>query len=463
MSLGADILLKIRSTFESKPLEEAKKKTEDMGKTADKAGKDAASGMNVMAAATALMQGNVNGAIGAIAPLIEKLKVLKLSLTQLTLVGALVGTLVAAFKSFRDAADAAAQRMAGIKMDNLRNEITSTAEAYDKLKASQEAATAKGDALLEHNQAMIEANKRLSLSINEISKQRELSTAKTDEERRVIENRYKSNAENISGSSEQDKENAALQRSMQRESEIEDHIKAAEARKQEAIDQAAQALKQSQKQSNVARSKIGFMSMVGGTTGYDTWSGMAKQSGSSTDAAIKEAGEADSDIQKLRDEKEALRRKRELDTKNRDAANRERTASKMATSNEATAIQSDIAAKEEEARRRSKKDSLQSEYDAKNQQYSSAAERFGVEQTAKERNADIQSREYKDSLKVSDSYRKKGDRKGQNAADQAALQEKAEAEAAAKAVAEVIQRSANTLSNFKAQMEAIKEQMKRLD
>jgi hypothetical protein len=135
----------------------------------------------------------------------------------------------------------------------------------------------------------------------------------------------------------------------------------------------------------------------------------------------------------------------------------------MATTNEASDIQRDIEVKKEEARRKAQKDALQSEYDAKNQQYSSAAERFGVEQTAKERNADIQSREYRDSLKVSDSYRKKGDRKGQNAADQAALQEKAEAEAAAKAVAEVIQRSANTLSNFKAQMEAIKEQMKRLD
>jgi hypothetical protein len=353
--------------------------------------------------------------------------------------------------------------MAGIKMDNLRNEITSTAEAYDKLKASQEAATAKGDALLDYNQQMIEANKRLSLSINEISKQRELSTAKTDEERRVIENRYKANAENISGTSEQDKENAAMQRSIQRESEIEDQIKAAEERKQEAINQARQASSQAQKQSSVARSKIGFFSMAGGGNEYAAWAGMAKDSGATTDTALKEAGEADSDIQRLRDEKESVRRKRELDTKNRDAVNRERTASKMATSNEATAIQSDIAAKEEEARKRVQKDSLQAQYDEKNQQYASATERFGVEQTAKERNADIQSREYRDSLKVSDSYRKKGDRKGQNAADQAALQEKAEAEAAAKAVAEVIQRSANTLSNFKAQMEAIKEQMKRLD
>ena len=65
MSLGADILLKIRSTFESKSVEEAKKKTEEFGKATDKAGKDASSGMNVMAAATALMQGNVNAAIGA--------------------------------------------------------------------------------------------------------------------------------------------------------------------------------------------------------------------------------------------------------------------------------------------------------------------------------------------------------------------------------------------------------------
>lgn len=460
---AAEILLKIRSTFESKPIDEAKKKTEEMGKTSEKAGQDAASGMNVMAAATALMQGNVNGAIGAIAPLIEKLKVLKLSLTQLTLAGALIGTLVAAFKSFRETMDNAAQRMAGIKMDNLRNEITATAEAYDKLKASQEAATAKGDALLDHNQAMIEANKRLSLSLNEIAKQRELSSAKTDDERRTIENRYKANAEQITGVSDQDKENAAMQRSIEKENELDAKLKAAEARKQEANNQARESLKQTQRYTNTARKGIGFWSMSGGGGQYNLYSELAKDSGSVTDTAIKESAEADADIQRIKEEKEALRRSRELQAKNRDAAERERTAAKMATSNESSSIQRDIAAKEEEARKKAQKDSLQAEYDAKNQQYAAASERFGVEKESKSREAAIQRREYQESLKVVESYRKKGDRKGLKVAEQAALQEKAEAEAAEKALMEVGQQAVTTLANIKAQMDALKEQMKRIE
>jgi hypothetical protein len=352
--------------------------------------------------------------------------------------------------------------MAGIKMDNLRNEITSTAEAYDKLKASQESSTAKNDAMLEYNQAMIEANKRLSLSINEISKQRELSTAKTEEERKVIENRYKANAEQITGASEKDKENASMQRSIEQENEVDNKLKAAEARKQEAIAQAQNALSQSQNQSKVARSKIGFMSMIGGTTGFDTWNSMAKNSGASTDTAIKEAGEADTDIQRLQEEKESIRRKRALDAKNRDAASRERTAGSMATSRESSDIQAEIAAKATEAQKKIESERIQSLIEDKNKQYDSANERFGTNKASLSRNADVQQREYKDSVKVVESYRKKGGGKGLKGAEAAALQEKAEAEAAAKALLEVGQQAAATLSNIKAQMEALKEQLKRL-
>ncbi len=455
MSLGADILLKIRSTFESKPVEEATEKTEELGRASDKAGKDTSGGMNVMAAATALMTGNINGAIAAIAPLVEKLKVLKTSLTSMTLFGALFATLAMGFKAMRDAADAAAQRLAGIKGDNLRNEITSTAEAYDKLKTSMDAATAKDDAILEHNQAMIEANKRLSLSINEISKQRELASAKDDDERRVIENKYKGKADQISGMSDQEKENASLQRSIELENDINAKIQAVEERKREATSQAEKALKQSQNNSSTAREKIGYMSMAGGTTSFDTWSGIALKSGADTDTAIKEFGEADEDIKKLEIQKESVRRARDVAQKNRDAGSRERTATSMATSLASSDIQKDITKKTEIKR-------LEDEKEYLNRQQKEAEERFGGSKDSAVRSRDIEKREMDMSLTVRSGYLKKGDKKGSARATAEYLQAQADFEASERRLQEVTADAARTIKGYERRINLIEEQIKRV-
>lgn len=455
MGLGADILLKIRSTFESKPVEEAKKKTEELGKTAEKSGKDASGGMNVMAAATAGMTGNVNGAIAAIAPMIEKLKILKLSLTQLALVGAAAGALVALFKAMKDRAEAAAQAMAGIKNDNLRNEINSTAEAYDKLKQSMDDATAKGDAMLEYNQAMIDANKRLSLSLNDISKQRELNSAKTDDERRLIENKYKGKADEISGMSEREKENASLQRSIEAENEINQKIQEAEKRKREAVRQAEESSKQARNNSATGRSKMGFFSAVVGLDRYSAWDGQAKKAGESTDKAITEFGEADADIKRLQDQKEALRRSREIAQKNRDAADRERTAARMGGNREASDIQIEVSNKAERKRLEDEKDDL-------NRQQKEAEERFGVDKDSAVRSRDKEKREMDMSYGVRDSYRKKSDKKGTGRATADYMKAQAEFEAADKRVQAVTEDAARKIKGYERRMAVIEENIKRI-
>lgn len=452
---ASEIWIKIKTSLESKPIEEAKKKTEELGKTAQKAGQESSSGMNVMGAATALMTGNFNGAVAAIAPLIEKIKGFKGSMTILTALGGLVAALALLFKTLRDAADAAAQRLAGIKGDNLRNEITSTAEAYDKLKTSMDAATAKDDAILEHNQAMIDANKRLSLSINEISKQRELASAKDDDERRVIENKYKGKAEQISGMSDQEKENASLQRSVELENDINAKIQAAEERKREATAQAEKALQQSQNSSSTARSKIGYMSMYGGTKSFDTWSGISQKSGADADTAIKEFGEADADIEKLKAQRESVKRSREVAQKNRDASSRERIAASMATGREASDVQRDISNK-------AAKSALQSRLDLNEKAQTSAEERFKPMMESASRNKDVQNKEASEARKVAESYRQKGDRKGYAKALQEFSRENAEAQAASKALTELTIQATTTIKALKTQAENLQDQMKRI-
>lgn len=454
MSLGADILLKIRSTFESKPVDEAKKKTEELGKASSKAGTDASGGMNVMAAATALMTGNVNGAIAAIAPMIEKLKVLKLSLTSLTLVGAAIGALVALFKAMKERAEAAALAMAGIKGDNLRNEINSTAEAYDKLKQSMDDTTAKGDAMLEYNQAMIDANKRLSLSLNEISKQRDLNNAKTDDERRLIENKYKGKADEISGMSEREKDNASLQRSIEAENEINQKIQDAEERKREATRQAEEALKQSRNASSVSRKKIGVWEGLTGKQ-FGTWDGIAKSASESTDKAIGEFGEADADVKRLQDQKDALRRSRELAQKNREAADLERKAASMGTNRESSDIQTDMSKK-------AAREDLQSKINASEAEMERLNEKFGAQKDSLSRNASKEKRDETMARDVLAQYQKKGDRKGIARAQQEVIKESAEAEAAAKALEEIGFEAVRVIKGLKKQIEVLQEQMKRI-
>jgi hypothetical protein len=387
--------------------------------------------------------------------MIEKLKVLKLSLTSLTLVGAAGAALVSLFKAMGERAEAAAQALANIKGDNLRNEVTSTAEAYDKLKASMDEATAKGDAMLEYNQAMIDANKKLSLSINEISKQRELSSAKDDDERLLIENKYKGKADEISGMSEREKENASMQRSIELEQETDRKIQEAEERKREATQQAEKASKQAQNASSTGRGKIGFWSSLVGVDRFSQWNGIAKSAGESTSKAIGEYGEADADLQRLTSQKEAIRKNREVFQKNRMAGANERTAASMATGREASDIKTGIATK-------TSKEELQSKIDSSEAEMSSIEERFGAKKVSLSGRASREKQEETEARNVLAAYRKKGDKKGIARAEQAVIKESAEAEEAAKALEALGQEAARVINGIKMQVKAMQEQMKRI-
>jgi len=375
---------------------------------------------------------------------------------RIPLVGALISAVVMAFKSFRDAAEQAALRIAGIKMDNLTNEVNKSAEAYDKLKQSMQDTVAKGDAMLQHDQAMIDANKRLSLSLLDIAKQRELSNAKDEDERRVIENKYKGKVDEVNAKGDQDKANTAMQRSIEKENQLNDQIKAAEERAQEAARQAEESLRQANRYSKTAKKSIGFGSfLIGGKGTFDAYSAEANKAMGVSDQSAKEYEEAQADIKKLQDEIEAGKREREVLRTNMAAASREKTASSMATTREGSDIQTDIANK-------SARSAKQQEIEEAKRRLKEAEERFGVEESSAKRNVDIQKREASAADSVRESYRKKGDKKGLAGATETYLREKAEAEAAQKSAEDIVQDAVRTIKRMKQSIENMEEQMKRI-
>jgi hypothetical protein len=68
--------------------------TTKTGQQVSQAGQKGADGLNIMSIATAAMQGNLQGAANAAVPLLEKSKALNMSMTQLSLAGALLSAVV---------------------------------------------------------------------------------------------------------------------------------------------------------------------------------------------------------------------------------------------------------------------------------------------------------------------------------------------------------------------------------
>jgi hypothetical protein len=454
MGLGADILLKIRSTFESKPVEEAKKKTEELGKTADKAGKDGQSGMNVMAAATALMTGNLNGALAAMGPLIEKLKVLKVSLTSITLVGALVGALVKLFTSIRDRAAEAVTSLEGFKADSYERQVAKIESAHARWDAANNKSLGIREAAHQFFIAEQDAYKQEALALNELAKQRELSNAASEDERKIIENKYKSRAEDITGSFDMKVGEKEKERLLQKAKDEEEKIR----RNEQTINQKQELAK---KRFSDAGEYTRMANEEAGSWYYDSPAKSKTYAGLS-DNARGDYSKAMKDAEALRNENEQLKISAEQNRKMasvQDIKNRtigvSKQAASTATGREASDIQSDIANKAERKR-------LEDEKDALNRQQKDAEERFGVDKDSAARSKDTEKREMDMAYGVRDSYRKKGDKKGFEAATVSYFKEKAEYEAAEKRAQAVVEDAAKTIKGYSQRISGLEEQIKRI-
>ena len=458
MSLGADILLKIRSTFESKPVEDAKTKTEELGKTTEKAGNEAADGMNVMAAATAAMQGNVNATIGAIAPLIEKLKVMKVSLTQLTLVGALLGALVALFKSIRDRAAAAVETLEGFKAESFEKQVARIEAAHAKWDTANKKSLAIREAAHQFFLAENDAYKQEAIAIAELAKQRELANAASEDERKIIENKYKSRVEDITGAFDSRSGEQEKKRLEQKARDDEERIR----KNEEAI----------AKKLELGRKR--FQDAGGYTQAANEasqgWGGINMQGGESqADRLVKMADKARADYERARKDAEALKAENDqlrisADQSSKMAAiqevrNRTRgvvqEASSTATGREASDIQRDIDRREQEK-------VVQSQIDRKEKDQAAAEERFKELSDRAARNRDIQTREAGEAGKVYASYRAKGDKRGEESALVELNREKQEAQQASEALDAIVREAAATIRGIREQADELKEQMKRI-
>jgi hypothetical protein len=458
MALGSEILLKIRGMFDSKPIEEAKKKTEELGKSADKAGKDASSGMNVMAAATALMQGNVNAAIGAIAPLIEKVKVLKMSLTQLTLVGALIGALVKLFSSIRERAAQAVEVLEKFRADSFEREVSRIEAAHAKWDAANQKSMAIREAAHQFFLAEYDAYKQEALAVNELAKQKELANAASEDERKIIENKYKGRASDISAAydtkvSEQEKKRLE-------EKAQEDEARIAENERMIAKKQALSRKRfmdagDYTQKANEASLGWGGISWSGGSTESDSLIDKADKARADSQKELQEAEKLRAENDKLRISAEQNRKLSKVQEIKTRTLRINREATDIATTAEGQSIQKGIDDKEY-------KDLLGSQLEDRERQQASAEERFKPLIESATRRRDIQGREASEAVKVAESYRQKGDSKGYAEALQVVAREQAEADAAAVALKNLGQQMVDTVKAIKESADALREQMKRV-
>jgi hypothetical protein len=461
MSLGTDILLKIRSSFESKSVDEAKKKTEELGKASQKAGQESSSSMNVMGAATALLQGNITGALTAIAPLVEKLKVLKVTMTTISLAGALLASVVALFKNMKDRAAEAAESLERFKADSFERQIAKIEAAHGRWDAANNKSLAIREAAHQFFVAENDAYKQEALAINDLAKQKELANAASEDERKIIENKFKGRADEISGAYDSRASEQEKKRLLQKASDDEEKIR----KNEEAIAKTTQfAKKRFQdagdyvQQANQESLGWGGVRMFGNSSDTKATGYTAK-----ADAARKESAELFKQAEAKRNENEQLKISAEQNRKM--AAIQEvktRTlgvageSASMATSREASDIQAEID-------KRERTQNLQSRKDSSDADYAAAEERFKPLIERASRNADIQQREKVQAGKVAESYRQKGDSKGYQKALQEFQRENAEADAASQALTDLTIQASTTLKALKDRSNALAEQMKRID
>ena len=320
---AADVLIKIRTMFERKGATEATDALKQTATTAKQTGQQVAQmgrsgsdSMNLMGAASALMRGNLQEAANASIPLLEKTKAMGLSMTQLSLAGALLSTVVAGLRAMSEWANAAALRIAGIQMGNLTNQVNASAEAYGKLLESMNKVTAEKDATLAYNNSMVDSYTRQALAMNEVNKQAELSLTQDESKRREIEAKYADKAASISGMADTQKEAMARKRSFEREQQIEAALAASKERKEELIQEAIEGLNKGQNASSMARKNISFWGDVFSATGqrgtFAEWKKSSEEAGGLTQKSIDSAQAEDARQYQLNAELLELRRMRSV-------------------------------------------------------------------------------------------------------------------------------------------------------
>ena len=180
-------------------------------KSTEEVAKEFKGGFSPMAAITAALTGNFNALGQQLMGLVSRLKNVHVSMMQFTLYAALITATVKAVNSLIGYFDQAAQRAEAIKLDN----ASATLEAMKKDSAdfadAMERARKETESVFEAQNREVSSIQALTQAYNEFAKAQEPALAKTDEERKSIETRYKST------SARNDREVSAAQRRLERE------------------------------------------------------------------------------------------------------------------------------------------------------------------------------------------------------------------------------------------------------
>jgi chemotaxis protein histidine kinase CheA len=190
-----ELLIRIRTMFDGKGVEDSTKRVENLGKKTTEVGQSSEQAMNLMGTAAAAASGNFEGVAAGVVRLTGKIKLLGMSMMQLSLVAAVLTLLVKLFQAIAERADAMAASLRQIKSDNVTNAIDQIKKSYDSMTEAAERAAKSRNAMFDVDAQEIESIHKKELAQIEYNKQMELGTAKTDDERKNIEARYKSTAD----------------------------------------------------------------------------------------------------------------------------------------------------------------------------------------------------------------------------------------------------------------------------
>jgi chemotaxis protein histidine kinase CheA len=151
-----------------------------------------------MGTAAAAANGNISGVAEGVVRLTGKIKLLGMSMMQLSLVAATLTLLVKLFQAIAERADAMAAGLRQIKSDNVTAAFDRITKSYDDMTEAAERAAKSRNAMFEVDEQEIEAIHRKELAQIEYNKQVELGSAKTPEEKANIEAKYKSTTDTSS-------------------------------------------------------------------------------------------------------------------------------------------------------------------------------------------------------------------------------------------------------------------------
>lgn len=473
MSIGADILLKIKAVFESKPIDDATKKTEELGKAGAKAGKggvDASKGFAAMGQAAAASSGSIGGVASALGGMAQQLPALSAAAGP-------IGLAIAAFMSWKEAIDSVieskesmAKGLRDTDLGNAAARVDTLTDSYDNLKASIIKAAEEAQRFYDAENSKDDAQTNADLAALELEKAQRLGQISPEDQlgRRQTAAEFADRRAGIIDAADRRKADRQLEAIKAQASAAEQDKAAAsgqtDALMQEYSDLGGQYARVNERTTRRAnqwwRTRMSSQRVMEG--GSAELTGIKAEMDKVADA-IKQAAER---IESADQTSATLTDRAKVAAINKAALMTSQSAGAAARGNEASDIRFAVdekAAKErEQARSKAERDRLQAAIDDKNQQQAAAEERFSGLKDSATRKADTEKREAADARGVAESYRQKGDKKGYAQAMQAAAKETAEAEAASQELLAVGQESVRVIKSLRADLETLKQQLQRV-